>query len=148
MTDEQYAKVRWLYRAKNAEKKLNALYHKRECDRERAKRLARALEGAGTGRSDSRSNVTEESIFKLLGSGEEYEKYFSFYLSVRREIEDVIKTLGDPVAEAVFTQKYLNYMTMEEIAEKMNCSVKTVKRKHGEGLEKMSPNALECPLLM
>lgn len=137
MTDEQYAKVQWLYRAKNAEKKLNALYHKRECDRERAKRLARALGGAGAGRSDSRSNSTEESIFKLLGSGEEYEKYFSFYLSVRREIEDVIKTLGDPVAEAVFTQKYLNYMTMEEIAEKMNCSLSTVKTIYKNGLKKI-----------
>ena len=91
----------------------------------------------------SRSNVTEESIFKLLGSGEEYEKYFSFYLSVRCEIEDVIKILGDPVVEAVFTQKYLNYMTMEEIAEKMNCSLITVKRKHLEGIKKMIPNDIE-----
>lgn len=143
MTDEQYAKVRWLYRAKNAEKKLNALYHKRECDRERAKRLARALEGAGTGRSDSRSNVTEESIFKLLGSGEEYEKYFSFYLSVRREIEDVIKTLEDPFDEAIFIHRYLDYMTVENIAEKMSCDLSTIKRRHKKCLEKMHPNALE-----
>jgi hypothetical protein len=135
MTAEQEAKREWLNRAFYAEKKLNALLHKRECDRQRAQRITAAIECNDKGKSDSRSNGTEEALFKLLGSDEEYSIYLKEYLDIRHEIETAIYTLEDPELEAVLIYRYLDFMpSLEKIAEKMSYSYETIKNKHKKGL--------------
>ena len=135
MTAEQEAKREWLNRAFYAEKKLNALLHKRECDRQRARRITAAIDGNDKGKSDSRSNGTEEALFKLLGSDEEYSTYLKEYLDIRHEIETAIHTLENPELEAVLIYRYLDFVpSLERIAEKMSYSYETIKNKHKKGL--------------
>lgn len=135
MTAEQEAKREWLNRAFYAEKKLNALLHKRECDRQRAQRITAAIGCNDKGKSDSRSNSTEEALFKLLGSDEEYCSYFKEYLDIRHEIETAIHTLENPELEAVLIYRYLDFVpSLEKIAEKMSYSYETIKNKHKKGL--------------
>ena len=143
MTPEQETKREWLNRAFYAEKKLNALLHKRECDRQRARRITAAIDGNDKGKSDSCSNSTAEALFKLLGSDEEYSSYLKEYLDIRHEIETAIHTLEDPELEAIFIHRYLDYMKIEEIAEKMNYCDRSIKIKHKEGLKKISLNFIE-----
>ena len=139
MTAEQEAKREWLNRAFYAEKKLNALLHKRECDRQRARRITAAIDGNDKGKSDSRSNSAEEALFKLLGSDEEYSSYLKEYLDIRHEIETAIHTLEDPEIEAIFIHRYLDYMNLDEIAEKMHYCYRTIKNRHKDGLNKLCP---------
>lgn len=148
MTTEQQLKREWLNRAFYAEKKLNALLHKRECDRQRARRITAAIDGNDKGKSNSRSNGTEEALFKLLGSDEEYSSYLKEYLDIRHEIETAIHTLEDPEIEAIFTNRYLSYMKLEENSMNIRYSIDTIKRKHRKGLDKIKlpPDALECTL--
>lgn len=135
MTAEQEAKREWLNRAFYAEKKLNALLHKRECDRQRAQRITAAIECNDKGKSDSRSNSTETALFKLLGSDEEYSTYLKEYLDIRHEIETAIHMLEDPELEAVLIYRYLDFVpSLERIAEKMSYSYETIKNKHKKGL--------------
>lgn len=135
MTAEQEAKREWLNRAFYAEKKLNALLHKRECDRQRARRITAAIDGNDKGKSDNRSNGTEEALFKLLGSDEEYSTYLKEYLDIRHEIEAAIHSLEDPELEAVLIYRYLDFVpSLERIAEKMSYSYETIKNKHKKGL--------------
>lgn len=136
MTAEQEAKREWLNRAFYAEKKLNALLHKRECDRQRARRITAAIECNDKGKSDSRSNGTEAALFKLLGSDEEYSSYLKEYLDIRHEIETAIHTLENPELEAVLIYRYLDFVpSLEKIAEKMSYSYETIKNKHKKGLK-------------
>lgn len=138
MTAEQEAKREWLNRAFYAEKKLNALLLKRECDRQRARRITAAIECNDKGKSDSRSNGTEEALFKLLGSDEEYSTYLKEYLDIRHEIEMAIHTLENPEQEAVLIYRYLDFVpSLEKIAEKMSYSVETVKRRYKKGMTKI-----------
>lgn len=138
MTQEQTKKRDWLNRAFYAEKKLNALLHKRECDRQRAQRITAAIECNDKGKSDGHSNGTEAALFKLLGSDEEYSSYLKEYLDIRHEIETAIHTLEDPELEAVLIYRYLDFVpSHERIAEKMNYSVGTVKRRYKKALSKV-----------
>lgn len=139
MTAEQEAKREWLNRAFYAEKKLNALLHKRECDRQRARHITAAIDGNDKGKSDGRSNSTEAALFKLLGSDEEYSSYLKEYLDIRHEIETAIHTLEDPEIEAIFIHRYLDYMKLDEIAEKMHYCYRTIKNRHKDGLNKLCP---------
>ncbi len=135
MTAEREAKREWLNRAFYAEKKLNALLHKRECDRQRAQRITAAIECNDKGKSDSRSNSAEEALFKLLGSDEEYSSYLKEYLDIRHEIETAIHSIEDPELEAVLIYRYLDFVpSLERIAEKMSYSYGTIKNKHKKGL--------------
>lgn len=144
MTEEQKKKRDWLNRAFYAEKKLNALLYKRERDKELARRVTAVYGGNDKGRTDSRENVTEMALIKLLGSDEEYSDYLKEYLSLRREIEAAISTLHEPITEAILIQRHINFMSMEKIAERMHYSTRQINRKYIDGLEKMSLNVIEC----
>lgn len=148
MTDEQKAKRDWLNRPYYAEKKLNALYDKCKRDRERAERVSQVYGGIDKGKSDNRENGTQKLMDVLTDSIEEYDKYSEEFAVARREVESAIETLNDDELEAIFIHRHLNYENVDKIANIMHYSYKTIKRKYLEGLNKMSPNVLECPLEM
>lgn len=139
MTVQQLDKIAWLNRAFHAEKKLKALESLRESDRERTQRITAGYERNDKGKSDNRKNNVEEALITLAGSEEKYDNFLHEYTTVRKEIEATIENLHDYEIEAIFTYRYLNFKTMEQIAELMNYSVSTVKRRHREGIEKIEP---------
>lgn len=148
MTEEQIAKRKWLNKVFYAEKKLTALEDKYKRDKARAERVTQMYGGIDKGKSDSRENGTQKLMDTLMDSREEYDKYAEEFAVARREVESAIETLDDDELEAIFIHRHLNYENVDKIAEIMHYSTRTVKRKYLEGLEKMSPNVLECHLKM
>lgn len=136
MTEEQTAKRNWLNRAFYAEKKLKALMHKYKCDKARAERVTAVYGGVDKGKSDSRENGTEMLLTLLADSKKEYDDYEQEYMSIRREIENKIKVL-DPITYSIFSYRYLDYLSMEQIAVEMNYSYETIKNKHKNGLSSL-----------
>ncbi|MBQ9460984.1 MAG: sigma-70 family RNA polymerase sigma factor, partial [Clostridia bacterium] len=53
----------------------------------------------------------------------------------QKEILDRIQLVGNPVLIAVLTDKYINGMSIEKIAEAMNKSVRTICVWHGQALQ-------------
>lgn len=140
MTTEQLEKIAWLNRAFYAEKKLKALESLRESDRERTQRITAVYGGNDKGKSDGRVNGVEDALITLAGSIEKYDRFLKEYNTTRKEIEMAIEGLESPREEALLIYRYLGYLSMEDIAEKMHYSTSTVKRIHRKAIEKMTPN--------
>lgn len=138
MTEEQLTKMAWLNRAYHAEKKVNAIKSLRDSDRERAQRITANYSGSDKGKSDGRKNGIEEALVTLAASDEKYDNALRDYSKLRKEIECTIDSLHDDELEAIFTYRYLDYKTIEEIAELMHYSVSTVKRRFRKGIKKLN----------
>lgn len=139
MTEEQIEKISWLNRAFYAEKKVKALESLKKHDRERAQQITANYTSNDKGKSDGRNNGVEEALLVLAESEEKYCKALCYYSVIRREIEIAIGSLNNNELESIFIYRYLEYKTMEEIAECMNYSLSTIKRKHNKGIEKVEP---------
>ena len=137
MTDEQLEKIAWLNRAFHAEKKVKALSSLLKRDRERAEDISANYEKNDKGKSDSRSNGIEEILLLLAESEEKYNKALADYTHCRKEIETVIRGLHNDELEAVLSRHYLNYETWGQVAENMDCCLRTVKYKHKKSLDKL-----------
>lgn len=138
MTEEQLTKMAWLNRAYHAEKKVNAIKSLRDSDRERTQRITANYSGNDKGKSDGRKNGIEEALVTLAASDEKYDNALREYSKLRKEIECAIDSLHDDELEAVFTYRYLDYKTIEEIAELMHYDKSTIIRKHKKGLNKVA----------
>lgn len=145
MTIEHLEKIAWLNRALYAEKKVKALESIRKRDRERTQQISANYEGNDKGKSSGRKNGVEEALMMLAESDEKYDNALHDYSMLRREIETAIESLHDDELETIFMYRYLDYKTMEQIAEIMNYNERTIRRKHHSGIEKLSGNVLECP---
>ena len=145
MTIEHLEKIAWLNRALYAEKKVKALESIRKRDRERTQQITANYEGKDKGKSDGRKNGVEEALTMLAESDEKYDNALHDYSMLRREIETAIESLHDDELETIFMYRYLDYKTMEQIAEIMNYYARTIRRKDHSGIEKLSGNVLECP---
>ena len=143
MTIEHLEKIAWLNRAFYAEKKVKALESIRKRDRERTQQISANYEGNDKGKSDGRKNGVEEALMMLAESDEKYDNALHHYSMLRREIETAIESLPDDELETIFMYLYLDYKTMEQIAELMNYSKISIQRKHKKGIEKLIPNDIE-----
>ena len=73
----------------------------------------------------------------------QYNSYLNCY---KKNYKLQIKNVkGENFYETIFMYRYLDYKTMEQIAEIMNYNERTIRRKHHSGIEKLSGNVLECP---
>lgn len=60
----------------------------------------------------------------------------------KSEIFDIICSLNDDELETVLIYRFLKFMTIEQIADEMHYTTKTVTRKLHKAIEKMSGNVL------
>ena len=139
MTIEHLEKIAWLNRAFYAEKKVKALESIRKRDRERTQQITANYEGKDKGKSDGRKNGVEEALMMLAESDEKYDNALHDYSVLRKEIETAIESLHDDELETVLIYRYLDYKDMEQIAECMNYSLSTVKRRYKKAIEKIEP---------
>ena len=58
----------------------------------------------------------------------------------RTEIKKAIHQLGDPIAEAILIRKYLNMEQVQDIANHMHYSERTISYKLQEALQKFADN--------
>ena len=137
MTLEQMETSAWLNRAFYKDKKVKALRSLLERDRARAQGLAVNYEGIDKGHSDGRENGVEAAMQICAETSEAYDKALCEYDTIRREVSLVINGMHDDEMEALLTYRYLEGLPMEEIAERMNYSVRPVKYKHKQALDKV-----------
>ncbi|MDD7556209.1 sigma factor-like helix-turn-helix DNA-binding protein [Ruminococcus sp.] len=137
MTLEQMETSAWLNRAFYKEKKVRALRSLLERDRARAQGLAVNYEGIDKGHSDGRENGVEAALQICAETSETYDKALCEYDTIRREVSQVINGMHDDELEALLTYRYLEGLPMEEIAERMHYSARSVKYKHKQALDKV-----------
>lgn len=137
MTQEQMETSAWLNRAFYKDKKVRALRSLLERDRARAQGLAVNYEGIDKGHSDGRENGVEAAMQICAETSEAYDKALCEYNAMRREVSQVINGMRDDELEALLTYRYLEGLPMEEIAERMHYSVRSVKYKHKQALDKV-----------
>ena len=137
MTLEQMETSAWLNRAFYKDKKVRALRSLLERDRARAQGLSVNYGGVDKGRSDSRENGVETAMQICAQTEKEYDASLCEYEAIRREVKAVINGLHDDVLEALLTYRYLEGLPMEEIAERMHYSARSVKYKHKQALDKV-----------
>ena len=89
------------------------------------------------GCSDSRENGVEAAMQICAETSEAYDKALCEYNAMRREVSRVINGMHDDELEALLTYRYLEGLPMEEIAERMHYSVRSVKYKHKQALDKV-----------
>lgn len=137
MTLEQMETSAWLNRAFYKDKKVRALRSLLERDRARVQGLTVNYGGADKGRSDGRENGVEAAMQICAETSEAYDKALCEYNAMRREVSQVINGMRDDELEALLTYRYLEGLPMEEIAERMHYSVRSVKYKHKQALDKV-----------
>ena len=77
-------------------------------------------------------------------TSEAYDKALCEYDAMRREVSQVINGMRDDELEAIFIYRYLDGLSMEEIAERMHYDSRTILRKHKIGLDKLSLVVTQC----
>ena len=133
MTDEKIAKIAWLKRAFYAEKAAMAWRTKLERDRSLAERISRTGDGSGGGQD----NGTENALLRLAQTEAETRERLRELVNIWEEISTAIRQVDDPDMQAILVRHYLAYETFEQIAEKMNYSFITIRRKHKAALDKI-----------
>lgn len=126
----------WLNRAFYAEKKVKALDELIKQSRERARGLS-GSNGNGKGKSDTRTNGTENALMKLADIEYKYSVQKQELVEVTEEISEAIDLLHDYELETVLIHRYLLFHKIEETAELMHYSVRTVNYKQDEAIRKL-----------
>lgn len=139
MTEEQIKKKEWLNRAYYADKKLIALFEERKKNRDLATIITTYYGGSEKGKCDSHSNGVETSMARLTEIDEKLELQIKNTVDVRCQISDAIGDIRNDELQAILIHRYLNFSTIEDIADVMNYSVSTVKRILSEAIDNVEP---------
>ena len=136
MTEEQLKKIDWLNRAFRADQKVNALIAVQEQNKSLACRCTATYGGDGS-TSGSHTNSQEAILHKICDQSIEIDFLIDHLADMRKEIGNVIATVGDDELEAILYQRYLAYKSIQEIADSMHYDRKTIQRKHVKSLDKI-----------
>ncbi len=137
MTDKQFEFRHWLNRAFYADKKVKALEMLlRQC-RERAESVSVCYEGNDKGRCSGAKNGMENALMKLVDTEHKLQRQISELLGISDEISGAIAKLQDNDLETVLIHRYILFHTIEETAEIMNYSPRTVRDKQKKAIEKL-----------
>ena len=139
--EERKAKVDWLNRAFHAEKNARAWMAKLERDRSLAERISRnAAESPQTGAGGAGSNSTEDYLIRLAGTQERLQEALRELVDVREEIARAIQAVGDLDAQTILVRHFLNYESLDLVADHTHWGRTTVYRKYNIGLRMLVLN--------
>jgi len=137
MTSEELKVKNWLNRAFYAEKKVKALDMLLKTSRMHAEGLASHEQYNYTGKSDTALNGTENTFMKLADIEHKYIRQKHELLKVSEEIAEAIARLHDDELETVLIHRYLLFHTIEQTAELMNYSERTIRNKQNKAIQKL-----------
>lgn len=135
-TPENQKKIEYLSRYRKLGRRIEQL------STERAMWLSRACKTTQTILSDmpkAKNGAQGDSgeVAQYIEIGEEITRELRNLHRLRREIRAVITTLEDDILQTLMLYRYIDGMTFEEIAVKMNYSYVHVCRLHGQALSKI-----------
>ncbi len=81
------------------------------------------------------NSKVEDIIVKIVALEDEINADIDRLVDLKRELMEVIKAVDDPQEVLLLNLRYLNFMTWEEIAVKLGCTVRNVHILHSKALE-------------
>lgn len=127
----------WLNRAFYADKKVKALEMLVEKRREQATSVSVCYECNDKGKGDGSKNSTEEALMMIAESELELLRNIRELMRIANEVSYAIAQLHDDDLETVLIHRYLLFHKIEQTAELMNYSVRTIKNKQSKAIEKL-----------
>lgn len=131
-TPENEQKIRYLSRYRRLNERIDRLLEEQRRWRERALKITPTLSQAPGG-SESGSPV-ERPMDKVLEIEEEINWEIDELQTVRQEIRAALNQLEDENLKLLMEYRYIDGLTWEQIAVKMNYCWRQVCRKHGQAL--------------
>ena len=134
MTDEQLKKIAYLNQAYYIKRKMNALNEVRTRNK---------INSAVNYKSDGTQhtggyNKEEMRMMKILELDEKISAETDKLNKTLNEIYDVISTVDDIELNTLLTYRYILFLKIDEIADKMHYDEKTIRRKMKKALNKIA----------
>lgn len=134
-TPENEQKIRYLSRYRRLNERIDRLLEEQSRWRERALKITPTLSQApGGGGSGS---PIERPMDKVLEIEKEVDREIDEMQIVRKEIRETLNQLEDENLKLLMEYRYIDGLTWEQIAVKMNYCWRQVCRKHGQALTKI-----------
>lgn len=138
-TPENQAKIAWLNRYRKLDAEINCKCEELSRWRSRAEKITPVLSKApgGGGNGDRIADAVE----KIVSIEEEINADVDRLISIRGEVEKAIKSVPDETLRTLLELRYIDGLTWERIAVKLDKSYQWVCELHGRALKKI-PNHL------
>ena len=135
-TPENEQKIRYLSRYRRLNQRIDRLLEEQSRWREKAMRITPVLTHAPGGKGGG--GPIERPMDKVLEIDAEINREIDALIDLRREIQGAIDKVPDENLQLLLTYRYINGLSFEKIAEKMNYCERQIYRKHGEALSWIS----------
>lgn len=132
MTPENRVKEDWLNRYRKLDTEIDRKCEELSRWRSRAEKITPTLSQApgGGGNGDRVADAVE----KIMGIEEEINADVDRLISIRSEVEKAIKSVPDETLRTLLELRYIDGLTWEKIAVRMNYCYMQVCRLHGKAL--------------
>ena len=135
-TPENELKIRYLSRYRRVSKRIDRLLEEQSRWREMALKITPVLsQTPGGGESGSRIERPMDKVLEIEG---EINREIDERQSVRQEIRAALNQLEDENLKLLMEYRYIDGLTWEQIAVKMNYCWRQVCRKHGQALTQIT----------
>lgn len=135
-TPENQKKIEYLSRYRKLGKRIEQLSTERAMWLSRACKTTQTISDMPKAKNGAQGDSGE--VAQYIEIGEEITRELRNLHRLRREIRAVITTLEDDILQTLMLYRYIDGMTFEEIAVKMNFSWRWTITLHGRALEKLS----------
>lgn len=135
-TPENQKKIEYLSRYRKLGKRIEQLSTERAMWLSRACKTTQTISDMPKAKNGAQGDSGE--VAQYIEIGEEITRELRNLHRLRREIRTVIAALEDDTLQALMLYRYIDGMTFEEIAVKMNFSWRWTITLHGRALEKLS----------
>ena len=134
-TPENEQKIRYLSRYRRLNARIDRLLEEKSRWRERALKITPTLSQAPGGGGNGSGSPIERPMDKVLEIETEVDKEIDELQIVRQEIKETLNQLDDENLKLLMEYRYIDGMTWERIAVKMNYSYMQICRLHGKALK-------------
>lgn len=135
MTDKEKDITNYLNGAYYLDAKITALRKLKEDSKE-----IQVTRYENIGCNSSNENHSEIKMARIADMSLRIDEELKRLSQLKNEIFDIICNLNDDELETILIYRFLQFMTIEQIADEMHYSTKTVTRKLHRAIEKMSCN--------
>jgi DNA-directed RNA polymerase specialized sigma subunit len=126
----------YLSQAFGLDQRINSKLEQVASLRSLATRAAASLQ-AGRVCETNEHSPRENTLVKILDLENEIDEDIDHLVDLKREIMEVINAVEQPEHQLLLELRYLNFMTWEAIAERMNYSYRQIHRLHGQALNRL-----------
>lgn len=134
-TPENEQKIRYLFRYRQLNQRIDRLLEEQNRWRERALKITPTLSQAPGGGGNG--SPIERPMDKVLEIEEEINQEIDELQIVRQEIRNTLNQLEDENLKLLMEYRYIDGMTWEQIAVKMNYGFQWVCKLHGRALNRL-----------